>query len=659
MRSIVTVLSLVLVCSPAAAEVVRVEVSERAVVAEGTIFGDAGSYERIEGTVYFEFDPENPANAAIVDLGRAPRNRRGRVEAQGDLFVLRPLDATKGSSTAFVEVSNRGGKASLRYFNDAPRGSDPSSAEGLGDGFLMRRGLTVIWVGWQFDVPGNQDRMRLVVPRIPGIEGRVRSDWTLDEPSDRLELGHRGHIPYPVVEPTGDVHVLTERDGRLEPRRVVPRESWRFSDDGRTIVRDGGFPAGRIYELVYRGSDPAVVGLGLAAIRDILAYARHDDESAFPVERGFAFGVSQTGRFLRQFLYQGFNTDERGRRVYDGLLIHTAGAGRGSFNHRFGQPSRDAHRYSAFFYPTDIFPFSGRIQRDPLTGRREGLLDRTRAGGHMPRIFYTNTGYEYWGRAASLLHTSLDGSADVEPLRDVRIYHLASCQHFPVGFTPERFDPVEGADGYRGNPIDFLTTERALVAAMQDWIERDVAPPPSVYPRIDDGSAVAIEQVAFPDIPGIAFPRVIHEAYRADYGPRLLTDGIVDIQPPLLGPPFPPLVSQVDANGNEIAGIRPIEILVPLATYTPWHLRRSLAGGNGELTDFWGMFLPFPRTASDREANDDPRPSVKERYPSRAVYLEQIKKEARAAVGRRHLLEEDVARVVERAQELWDWMAAR
>jgi hypothetical protein len=655
----VSALLWLVVCGPISAEVVRLEIVERGVIADGTSFGDAGPYEKLEGKVYFELDPDNPANAAIVDLDRAPRNARGRVEAHGDLFVLRPVEATRGSGTALVEVSNRGSKASLRYFNAAPRGSDPSSAEGVGDGFLMRRGLTVIWVGWQFDVPDEPGRLRLVAPRIPGVEGLVRSDWTVDEPSDRLQLGHRGHTPYPVVEPHGDAHVLTERDGRLGARRVVPREVWRFTEDGTAIERDGGFAPGRIYELVYRGSDPAVVGFGLAAIRDILAYARHDEQSAFPVARGFAFGVSQTGRFLRQFLYQGFNTDERGRKVYDGLLIHTAGAGRGSFNHRFGQPSRDAHRYSAFFYPTDIYPFSGRPQRDPRTGRREGLLDRVRRSGHTPRIFYTNTGYEYWGRAASLLHTSLDGSADVEPLGDVRIYHLASCQHFPVGFAPDRLQAVEGAGGFRGNPIDFLTIERALVVAMQDWIERDVTPPPSAYPRIDDGSAETIDQVAFPAVPGVAFPGVIHEAYRADYGPRLLTDGIIDIQPPLLGATFPSLVSRVDVDGNEVAGIRPIDILVPLATYTPWHLRQSLPGGNGELTDFWGMILPFASTANEREASGDPRPSVEERYPSREEYLRHVEKEARAAVSRRHLLEEDIPRVVRRAEEMWDWMAAR
>jgi hypothetical protein len=641
----------------AGAEVVRVDIAERGIIAGGKSFGEVGPYEKIEGTLHFEFDPDNEANAAIVDLSLAPRNARGQVEARADLFVLQPVDPDRGSGTALLEVSNRGGKASLRYYNAASTG-DLSEEESLGDGFLMRRGLTVIWVGWQFDVPEDPARLRLHLPVLSGVQGWVRSDWTVDEERESLELGHRGHVPYGVVDPGGDAHVLTERDGRLAPRRVVPREAWRFIDDGKAIQRDGGFPAGRIYELVYRATDPVVVGLGLAAIRDTMAFARYDKVCPFAVQRGFALGISQTGRFLRQFLYQGFNTDERRRKVFEGLFIHTAGAGRGSFNHRFGQPSRDAHRYSAFFYPTDLFPFSGRAQRDPLSERREGLLDRVRASGHAPKIFYSNTGYEYWGRAASLLHTSLDGSADVTPLPDVRIYHQASCQHFPIPFPTHRMVPLAGADGYRGNPIDFLVIGRALVAAMQEWIEDGVDPPPSAYPRIDNGTMVPIEQAGFPAIPGVAFPEVIHEAFRADYGLRF-ADGIVDRQPPVLGPAFPSLVSRVDADGNELAGIRPIEIQVPLATYTPWHVRTGMPGGNGELTDFWGTVLPFPRDAAEREERGDPRASIAGRYASREAYLARVEKAARSAVRQRHLLEEDLPRVLSRAGELWDWVASR
>ena len=575
--------------SSAMGEVQRIEIEASTDVLGGAAFGDVGGYRKITGRVYFVFDPGNAANSRIVDLDRAPRNAQGKVEAWGDFMVLHPKDPAKGSGTALVEVSNRGGKAALAYFNAGRFQSDPETEADFGDGLLMRSGLTIIWVGWQFDVPRLPGRLRLHVPIVKDgertIEGLVRADWVVDQPTKRLAIGHRNHDAYAVARPDHPDNRLTVRDGRLAPRQLVPRSDWGFVESTHIEMPDG-FEAGRIYELVYRGKDPAVVGLGLAAVRDMIAFAKHDERCPFQVRHGLAVGISQTGRFLRQFLYQGFNVDERGRKAFDGLLIHTAGAGRGSFNHRFGQPSRDAHRYSAFFFPTDLFPFSGRSQRDPVSGTRAGLLDRLKASGHLPKIFYTNTGYEYWGRAASLLHTSLDGSADVEPLPEERIYHLASSQHFVRRFAPPRSsDRVPGADAYRGNPLDFLVTERALLLALKAWVEEDRAPPPSAIPRIDAGTLVPIGQVRFPEIPGVEFPAVIHEAYRADYGgdwPR----GIVTRQPPALGPAFPALVSQVDMVGNEKAGVPSVEILVPVATYTPWHLRANVPGGIGELTDY-------------------------------------------------------------------------
>ena len=417
-RTTLILLTTLLISSePSIAEVVRVEVEERQDVLDGKSFGEPGAYEKLAGKIHFAFDPKNPMNARIVNIDKAPINEEGRVEAWADFMVLRPKDASRGSGVGFVEVSNRGGKASLRYFNRAGRGVDPVEEADFGDALLMRQGLTVIWVGWQFDVPEREHVLRLHVPVAKdgrkSIQGLVRCDWTVDQTVTTLGLGHRNHTPYALVDPKHKENILTERDGRLSPRRTVPRDQWRFAreEDGQVVDSNehiymaSGFQAGKIYELVYRAKDPSVVGLGPAAIRDVMSYAKYDEESLFPVEHGVAFGVSQTGRFLRHFIYQGFNTDEKKRKVYDGLLIHTAGAGRGSFNHRFGQPSRDAHRYSAFFYPTDIFPFTSWTQRDPETGQTDGLFAHMFDPAHLPKVFYTNTGYEYWGRAASLIHT--------------------------------------------------------------------------------------------------------------------------------------------------------------------------------------------------------------------------------------------------------------
>jgi hypothetical protein len=657
------------------AEVVRVVVDRRELVLDGRRWGEHGAYEKLVGRVFFEFDPRNPANAAIVDLDRAPLNARGRVEAWATFMVLQPRDPGLRRGIAWLEVSNRGGKASLRYFQRASgRGWDPVSAEDFGDGLLFRQGLTVIWVGWQWDVPEEEGVLRLHVPvaRNPDgpIEGLVRTDWVVDEPTATLELGHRGHRAYAPVREDHPDHVLTVRTGREAEREIVPREAWSFvrrehSEGGRptAIALEGGFQAGRIYELVYRARDPRLVGLGLAVVRDMMSYAKYGLEPEFPATRGMAFGVSQTGRFLRHFLYQGFNVDEGGRKVFDGMLIHTAGAGRGSFNHRFAQPSRDAHRYSAFFYPTDIFPFASRTLTDPVTGREEGLLDATPLESR-PYVFYTNTGYEYWGRAASLIHTSPNGLIDVFPLPNERIYHLAGGQHFVGGFPPApdaTLEPIpESAQGppvYRGNPLDFLFTLRALAVRLVDWVEEGIRPPPSAYPTLGEGTLVRAGALAFPELATVTLPRGPHVAYRVDYGPRFRSEGIITIQPPELGPAFPSLVGQVDGLGNEISGLRAVELRVPLATYTPWSVRGPRAPSNpDEMADFVGTFVPLPRDSTQRAEWHDPRPAVETLYGTRSDYMRRVVAALQDLVNQGLLLGEDAGLASARAAEMWDWV---
>lgn len=649
------------------ADVVRVEIERREDVLGGRSFGDAGTYEKLVGRIFFAFDPDAEANRSIVDLEYAPRNGQGMVEAYAEFMVLQPKDPTRRRGVAWLEVVNRGGKASLRYFNRARGSLDPTTAEEYGDGLLMRQGLTVIWVGWQWDVPDREGLLRLHAPfarRADGaIRGLARADWTLDEHRELLELSHRNHRAYPVADPGDSVNVLTVRDGREAPRRVVPRDQWSFlapatgPEIGRytSIRMEGGFEAGKIYELVYRARDPRVVGLGLAVIRDVASYAKYELSSLFPAQQVVAFGVSQTGRFLRHYLYQGFNSDEGGHRAIDGMLIHTAGAGRGSFNHRFGQPSRDAHRYSAFFYPTDIFPFTSRVVTDPVRGRSDGLMAHT-PEEHGPRVFFTNTGYEYWGRAASLIHTTTDGSEDVGPLSTERIYHLASGQHFVGAFPPSEEARMGAAEIYRGNPLDFLPMLRALASRLVEWVADDRPPPPSRYPSRAEGTLVEPDALAMPPIPGLTLPEVIHVAYRADYGPRFRQQGIIDKQPPDLGLAFPSLASQVDGLGNEMAGVRSVELRAPLATYLPWNLRTGAPGGEDELTNFRGTFVPLPRTEREAEALGDPRPSVSSLYASRAAYLDQARQAAAGLATDGFLLQEDISYVVRRAGAVWDWL---
>jgi len=662
-RAAVAVLVLLLTAAASAsAEVRRVIVSTRQEVL-------GGDYEKLDGTVELELDPTHPANAAIVDLDRAPRNARGRVEASADFMVLRPRRPPARGATALLEVSNRGGKALLPYFNRAAWSLDPSTAEDFGDRFLMRLNLTLIWVGWQFDVPRQPGLLRLRAPIARDgsgpIEGLVRSDWTVERPSTTLPLAHRDHVAYPVADPRHPDNVLTVRSARLGPREIVPRERWRFArpdddrlvDDPTHIHLAGGFLPGKIYELVYRARDPVVVGIGLAAVRDVISWARYDARSEFPVTAAIGAGISQSGRFLRHFLYQGFNTDEAGRKVFDGLLVHTAGAGRGSFNHRFAQPSRDAHRFSAFFYPTDLFPFTTRTQTDPETGIADGLLARSADHPeHRPKIFFTNTGYEYWGRAASLIHTSPDGRVDVMPLPNERIYHLAGGQHFIGGFPPSRSERAGRA--YRSNPLDFLVTLRALLARLVDWVTEDRTPPASVYPTLAAGTLVSIGALKFPPIADLRPPTVIHQAHRVDYGPRWAA-GIITREPPGVGAPFPALVSQVDADGNEMAGVRGTELLAPLATYTPWQLRGGHGTDAGELVDFLGTYVPLPRTEGERQRWGDSRLSIERRYADKRAYLATAARAAESLAAGGVLLREDVPRALERAEQHWDWIMSR
>lgn len=650
------------------AEVVRVVVDRREDVLRGRSFGAIGPYEKIVGRVFFAFDPLNPMNARIVDLDKAPRDGRGRVEAWANFVVLRPKFPPRGRGVALLEVSNRGGKTALSYFNRAVGSVDPTDAEHFGDGLLMRMGLTIIWIGWQHDVPPRGGLLRLHVPTATEdgetIYGLARSDWTVDVPTTTLALGHRDHLPYPAAAPNHPENVLTVRDGRLAPRRVIPRSAWQFAreergeviPDSTSIYMASGFEAGNIYELVYRVKDPKVVGLGLAAVRDMMAYAKYDSSAIFPVEYSIGIGISQSGRFLRHFLYEGFNTDEQGRKVFDGLMIHTAGAGRGSFNHRFAQPSRDAHRYSSFFYPTDLFPFASRPQTDTVTGRTDGLFSHQHHAEDLPKIFYTNTGYEYWGRAASLIHTTVDGQADLAPFPNERIYHLSSAQHFVNRrFPPSLADRVPGSRGYRGNPLDFLPTMRALLTKMVAWVRDGSEPPPSAYPQLELGTLTTVHKLDFPHVPGVEVPQVVHEAYRVDYGPRW-NEGIIDFQPPVIGEPFPSLVPQVDEYGNDRGGVPSVETLAPLATYTPWNLRSDFPGGTAELTDFLGTYIPLSRTEIARRSEADARPSIESLYEGKPDFLQLVRRLTQSLVAQGWLLPEDVPGVLQRAEEHWDWV---
>jgi len=469
-----------------------------------------------------------------------------------------------------------------------------------------------------------------------------------------------------VADPADPANVLTVRDDPVGERRVVPRSAWRFAheqadgtivDDPRSIYMADGFEVGKIYEAVYRATGAVVVGTGMAAVRDIISYLKHDPASLAPTRFGIAYGVSQTGRFLRHFLYQGFNTDEQGRQAFDGIFAHTAGAGRGSFNHRFAQPSRDAQPFTTFFYPTDVFPFTSVEEVDPETGARGGLVTGKETRAHMPRVFYVDGGYEYWGRAASLTHTTVDGRRDVPFTASERRYVIASAQHSsPAPFPPLPAARDAGAPSYRGNVMDQRLALRALFVALADWVTRGVPPPPSSYPTLARGQLVAPGTRPFPHIPGVAPARIPAQPYRIDLGPGW-KDGVIETEPPRLGAPYTVLVPRTDALGNDAAGIRSIELRVPLATYLPWHLRTGLKSGTDRLVSFTGTFLPLPRTEQERTASGDARPSIEHLYASRDDFLKRVDAAAQSLVRERVLLRDDVPAARQRMADTWDWIA--
>ncbi len=646
----------------------RLDVTTRSLVLDGRPFGAAGAYEKLAGTLRFAVDPDHSAQAAICDLGRAPRNAAGRVEFAADFYLLRPVDEARGNGSLLLDVPNRGRKVALGMLNSAVRVADPSTAEDFGNGFLMRHGFTVAWIGWQPDVPGVDGLMALEVPRAAGAAGLVRCEFRPTTPADVLPMADRYHIPHPVAELDDPAARLTGREHAGAPATAVPRSAWRFArrQDGRLVADashvhlEGGFAPGHIYDLVYRATDSPVVGLGLLAVRDTAAFLRWAPASAGnpcagAIDRAYVFGVSQSGRFLRHLLYLGLDEDEQGRMVFDAVVPHVAGARRGEFNLRFGQPSLNAQESVG-----SLFPFTGAMQTDPVTGQRDGLLARLTARGRRPRILAINTSAEYWRGDASLVHTDVEGRRDVEPEADTRVYLFAGSQHTPGALPPPPADPNTGSRGIHPfNVVDYAPLLRAALANLDRWVRDGVAPPPSVFPRLADGTAVTAESTArlFATLPGVRFPDRLARVARLDFGPETAR-GVVSELPPKVGAQYPSYVAALDADGNETVGIRPVELAAPLATFTGWNPRHPEQGAPGDLMQMMGSTLAFAPTRAERERRGDPRASIEERYGSRAGYVSAARTAAEALVAAGHALAEDVEAMVERAAQRWDVITA-
>ena len=420
-KVLVATAMLVLVASAADARVVRLRIERRELILDGRAFGAAGPYEKLVGKVDFGLDPALPRNGDIVDLKLAPRNARGEVEASADFYMLKPVDPRRGNGRLFYEVGNRGGKSMLQTFQKAAGSPDPTKESEFGDGALMRQGFTLLWMGWQWDVPERPGTMRMEMPIATEngkpITGIVRGNFILNERANTASVADRAHKAYPVLDPNSADNVMTVRDDPTAKGQVIPRARWHFVDGG-TVALDGGFEPGRIYDVVYRTSNPRVLGFGLSGARDLISFLKYDTSADNPVpglRYAIGWGVSQSGRYLRHFLYQGFNEDEQGRKVFDGVFDQVGGAGRGSFNHRFGQASRDALQYFNILFPVDLFPFTDGPSTDPESGAIDSLLARAERTGTAPKIFHLLTNSEYFNRAGSLVHTDPTGTQGRRP----------------------------------------------------------------------------------------------------------------------------------------------------------------------------------------------------------------------------------------------------
>jgi hypothetical protein len=635
---------------------IEIQVNAVEPFAEGQSFGAAGSYLRIRGVAKGELDPVAPENRVIVDLDKAPRNARGLVEYETDFFILRPADPSRTQGVMVYDVTNRGRKRLLAMLDDASEDSpgaanDPKSAEDAGIGFSLGRGYSLLWSGWDPGAPvannGLGARFPTAMENGRPITGRIRHEFHIGTRTPGK--GDLARLPYPAVSTDKHQARLTVRDRESDTRTEIPAQSWEFSDAQsiRLSPQSSLFAPFKIYELWYEATGSKVLGIGFASVRDLVSFLRYEatDRNGTPnpliaddaptdgsgVRHALAFGVSQSGRFLRHFLELGMNDDGRGRRVFDGVMSHVAGAGKVFANHRFGMPGRTATQHEDRLYPENWFPFGNAVTTDPFS-RKTGALLR----GHPtdPLVIETNSSTEYWQKGASLVHTDPTGQIDAELPSNVRVYMIAGTQH---GGRPG-VDPSPGPCVNPRNPHSATPALRALFAALEEWVTKGTAPPPNRVPRIADGTAVRAETIKMPAVPGFA---VAH-------GANQIVPPVDWVDPPVrIDNVYGSRVCAVDTDGNEIAGIRLPPIAVPLGTHTGWNVYRAQPS---ELADRDGSLIPFTRARTEREAARDPRPSLEERYGSREAYVAKVQAAAAALVAERLLLPTDAAAYVKAAE---------
>ena len=610
----------------------------------GRSFGDVGPYERLTGYAVGAVDPNDPCNAGIVNLDKAPRNGDGLVEYKVDICILRPVDPAKANGWLFYEVLNRGSKRAVCRVNSAPATNTSGKPDDAGTGYLMEQGYTLVWSGWQDDVKHGDGRMRAYYPVATDgdapITGRVL-DETIDETNTKVIAKE---LIYPTASLDKDSATLSARVRERDRRRQPPGLDWRFVDETHIEITrpdDPAFDAGTIFEFVYTAKDPRVTGLAFASHRDIACFLRGGRPDGVgnanpladaPPQRLMLFGISQSGRFVRDFLYQGFNEGLDGARVFDAAVPVIAGSRKTQINMAFAQPGRYQRQHEDHCYPGDQFPFAYRELTDPISGRTDSLLARCAATGTVPKIVHFDTETEIWSARASLVVTDCAGDDIAQP-DDVRVYLASGIPH---GWA---IPPNGTAMQLPDNELCYGALIRPLLGSLKDWVEKDIPPPPSRFPSVAAGTLVSPDKAGFPALPEFPYEGTIN-------GLRLMDHSTI---PPGEGPAYPVLVSTVDADGNADAGLRHPVLRVPRATLLGWNLRAE-GYGAGDLYSSIGGKISFAETKAERLTKGDPRPSIEERYPAHGDYVARLRAECDAMVAEGYLLPEDAARILAAAE---------
>ncbi|MCX8997130.1 alpha/beta hydrolase domain-containing protein [Rhizobiaceae bacterium BDR2-2] len=621
---------------------------------DGREFGTAGPYEWVFGTLNCEIDPDSPRNRDIALLDLAPRNAGGFVEYETEIEILKPVDESRGNGWLLYDVLNRGTKRAIQRINTGPATNMPFANEHLGTAYLLERGFTVVWSSWQGDVPAGAGRMLAKLPVAARPDGpytgasreefikdaraAIRED-TIEEVSDSL---FRYRLAYPAADIADASASLTVRQNEADPRQTPADLTWRYLDETTIEIEHPAnfvFDRGAIYEFIYTARNPVVMGLGFSAVRDTLSFLRYGGADGTPhplkasYRKALGFGLSQSGRFLRDFLHRGFNADLAGRPVFDAVMPLIAGSRKIFLNEPFSQPGRFSRQHEDHTFPGDQFPFGYADQFDPVSGRTDGILNRPVADGVCPKIMHVDTDSEYMSARSSLVTTDAEGN-DVALPDNVRLYLASSVAHGDYALPPE----IASA---KGNTLTYGTLTRALIDALVEWIENGTLPPSSVYPTRAAGTLVD------PEIAAQAFPKIGNAEFPAHINALRLTDHTS--MPPATGQQYRVGISAIDSDGNSIGGVPHPLLIAPAGTHTGWQIRKA-GYAQGELFNVFGSYWPFAATRADRLRDNDSRPSLEERYGSEQAWRDALAEGLAGLADEGFLLEEDKARILERAE---------